>query len=309
MRRDIAGFATAGVLVLAACSPADAEGLEKDTYLSLGDSLAVGFQPDESGGGETPYGYPEVLYRSLYGSDSTLDHESMGCPGEDTTSMLEGSEFCHYDEGSQLEAAEAFMEDNRDSLRLVTLGVGANNFTICVEEDGDAFTIDEECVDEGLDRLHSELPDIVERVRDAAGDDVQIVGMNYYNPFVVASLTEDEPTDEDADAASDDETAGEDEDAPLTGEALAEYGNEVLAELNDEIADAYAANDVDLADVAREFEWDNDEESESDTGLPTNVQMICDYTWMCDTALGPDIHTNDAGGQLIAEVFRGELPR
>lgn len=303
MRRDIAGFTTAGVLVLAACSPADAGGVEKDTYVSLGDSLAVGFQPDESGGGETAYGYPEVFYRSLYGGDSTLDHESMGCPGEDTTSMLEGSEYCHYDEGSQMEAAEAFMEDNRNSLRLVTLGVGANNFTICVEEDGDDFTIDEECVDEGLERLHAELPGIVERVRDAAGDDVQIIGMNYYNPFVVAALTEEEPADDDADATP------EDEDAPLTGESLAEYGNEVLAEVNDELADAYAANNVDLADVAEEFEWDNNEESESDTGLPTNVQMICDFTWMCDTTLGPDIHTNDAGGQLIAEVFRSELQR
>lgn len=308
MRRDMVGIAAAGLLVLAACSPSDDDELDKETYVSLGDSLAVGFQPDESGGGETAYGYPDTLFRTIYGDDSTLEHESMGCPGEDTTTMLDGSQYCHYDEGSQLDAAEAYLADNRDDLRLVTLGVGANNFTICAEEDEDDedFTVDEECVDEGLERLRTELPEIVERVRTAAGDDVQIIGMNYYNPFVVAALTEEEDPDDEADtdAAEDEEN---DQDEPLTGEALADYGNEVLEDLNDELASVYAANDVDLADVATAFEWDNSEEADGDSELPTNVQMVCDYTWMCDTSVGPDIHTNEAGGQLIAEEFESEL--
>lgn len=326
MRWRLLTFATAGTLALAGCSAADAESPEKETYLSLGDSLAVGYQPSEDGGGETPGAYTDSLFKMLYDEDSTLEHTRLGCPGENTTTMLDGSqEHCHYDEGSQIDAAEAFLEDNQGEVRLVTVGIGANNFTGCVEEleddGGDAedsedggvtgFDIDEDCVDDGMDALRTEIPQIMTRLREAAGDDVQIIGMNYYNPFVVALLL-DEEADEDAAEPEDGGEAGEDADSDaagdMSGEELAEYGNEVLEELNEVLASAYAANDIDLADVAEEFDWDNFEvPADSETEMPANVQMICDYTWMCDTSIGPDIHANDAGGRLIAEVFEQEV--
>jgi lysophospholipase L1-like esterase len=329
MRRRMA-IAVAGVLVAAGCSSTEVDSPGKETYVSLGDSLAVGWQPDDNGGGETTYGYTDVLYRSLYDQDSTLDHVRLGCPGEDTTSMLGGEGLideaglnseCNYAEDSQLEEAEAHLEEHGDDVRLVTIGIGANNLTPCIEVDeegegapeapddedgeeaedaadeGPGFEVDETCIDEGLDRLRDELPEIAERLRAAAGDDVQIIGMNYYNPFTAAVLT-DPPADEDAEEAESE--AEEAEEAP--GRELAEYGVEVLGEQNDDIARIYAEYDIDLVDVAELFEWDNFEIPEGED-MPTNAAMVCDYTWMCNPNLGPDIHTNDAGAILIAEEF------
>lgn len=41
--------------------------------------------------------------------------------------------------------------------------------------------------------------------------------------------------------------------------------------------------------------------------MPTNVQNVCDHTWMCDTERGPDIHTNRSGAQEIAGVFAEQV--
>lgn len=308
-----------GLMVVAGCSPGDDESPETNMYLSLGDSLAVGVQPDESDGelDETPHGYTDALYTSLYDEDSTLHHERMGCGGEDTTTITTGElEHCDYGEGSQLAEAEAFLAEHDGSVDLITLGIGANNFTDCVEieEDGDdvEVNVDEDCVDEGMDTLRSDIPQITDRLRDAAGSDVQIIGMTYYNPFLAAIMLDEDPeegegfTEEDAEEIAIDEDPEPDPNGDT--EELAEYSVDVLGELNEELDSAYTANNIDLADVATAFEVDNfDIPADSDTEMPTNVQMLCDFTWMCNMDVGPDIHTNEAGATEIAEVFERQV--
>jgi hypothetical protein len=39
-------------------------------------------------------------------------------------------------------------------------------------------------------------------------------------------------------------------------------------------------------------------------GVPINVRRICVYTWMCeDPPVGPNIHPNRRGHQVIANTF------
>ncbi|GHD19196.1 hypothetical protein GCM10007147_10160 [Nocardiopsis kunsanensis] len=325
--------ATATILVATACGGDDgsggdgASGNEPGYYLSLGDSLTVGVQPDDNGTlQETRDGYTDVLYRNLYDTDSTLQHERMGCGGEDTTSFLRGGNGQCEDEyggASQMEAAEDFLDEHGDRVELVTLTIGGNNFTGCVDdldiEEGDGPTVDVDCVEDGLERIGTELPEITERLSAAAGEDTRIVAMTYYNPFLAALLLEDE---EEAEEGSGDEESPEgkatDEELPegdgevegeLPGdEDVVEYATGVLEEMNESMRETYAADGIDVADVADLFDSsDFDVPENSETGMPANVQAICDWTWMCDTAVGPDIHTNKAGAQEIAGAFEDQL--
>ncbi|KOX20879.1 lipase [Nocardiopsis sp. NRRL B-16309] len=303
--------------------PADERvGTESSYYLSLGDSLTVGVQPDADGRPETTSdGYTDVLYRNMYDSDSTLDHERMGCGGEDTTSFVEGG-LAHcdeqYDGASQLEAAEAFLTENAGRVDLVTLTIGGNNFTGCVSdlESADGPSLDTACVEDGLERIDTEVPVIASRLRAAAGPDTQIIAMTYYNPFLAALLLEgggaDEEESEDAepgDGPEDADGTGEDgadgADGAEAGEPdLVEYATGVLEEMNESLRSSYAAQDIEVADVEATFEsTDFEVPADSATGMPANVQAICDLTWMCDTDRGPDIHTNQAGAQEIAATF------
>lgn len=296
--------AVAALTMLAGCADSpSAEEPEAGYYLSLGDSLSVGMQPDESGSAvETDQGYTDALFRSRYGDDSAVEHVRLGCGGEDSTSFLEGGlADCEYEEGSQLAAAEAFLEANRGRVRLVTVGIGANNFVSCATGDDGALTtvIDQECVAKGLERLREDAPVIAQRLREAAGDDVEIIGMTYYNPLLAALLVDD---------VSERLSEGVDDDGGMPHSERARYTNGMLAELNGALSDAYSTEGIAIADVAARFETNDFEVPEdSETGLPANAQRICDLTWMCDTEVGPDIHTNEKGGQEIAEVFAEAL--
>ncbi len=319
-------MAAAAVTVLAAgCGGGDGEeqATSPSYYLSLGDSLSVGVQPDENGApAETSEGYTDVLHRTLYDADSTLRHERMGCGGEDTTTFLQGGlPDCdeRYENGSQLEEAEAFLAEHEGRVDLVTLTIGGNNFTRCVEGVEDPETpedigIDEECVADGLERVETEIPVIAERLRDAAGPDTQIIGMTYYNPFLALLLLDDAPEEEATEAAA--EAEGEEAEEPdgdaevesTEDDSLAEYSVDILTELNESLIASYSAAGIDVADVDTVFESDNTEvPADSDTGMPTNLQNICDLTWMCDTRRGPDIHTNQAGAKEIAAVFAEQV--
>ncbi len=306
-------MAAAAVTVLASGCGGDSGGDREapaapSYYLSLGDSLTVGVQPDENGEPrETSEGYTDVLYRTLYDSDSTLRHERMGCGGEDTTTFLEGGlPRCEerYDGASQLEAAEAFLAEHEGAVELVTLTIGGNNFTRCVTgAAGGGAGIDEGCVADGLDRLGAEVPVIAERLREAAGPDTQIVGMTYYNPFLALLLLEGGPAEEAAGEGSGGTGA-----EPTGGAALAARSAEVLTQLNESLVAAYSAAGIDVADVDAVFEPANDQvPADSGTGTPVHVQRVCALTWMCDLTRGPDIHTNAAGAREIAGVFADQV--
>lgn len=253
-------------------------------YLSLGTSLAAGVEPNRAGiDAPTDEGYADQLHRLLKVKDRRLRLVKLGCPGETTISMITGVDSdCAYPAGSQLAQAVAFLQANPGAVSLVTIDVGANDLLPCVGSDG----IHVECIFDAFANVGAILPGILAELRTWAGPGVPIVAMNYYNPFVAAWLQ------------------GPD------GQAMARQSAELLALFNALLEDIYTADPkvaVLVGDVARAFHAD-DFRLVPVIGLPANVALVCQATWMCTPPpKGPDIHPNRIGYFVIALVLASVL--
>jgi lysophospholipase L1-like esterase len=245
-------------------------------YVSLGTSLAAGTQP---GSLFTNEGYADQLHRILQVKDRKLQLVKLGCPGETTVSMITGEgSICTYRGGSQLNEAVAFLRANRGVVSLVTIDMGANDLLPCVGEDG---AIDELCIGDAFGNVNDNLPFILTALREAAGAGVPIVAMNYYNPFVAAWLQ--------------------------GGQALAFDSAFLLGQFNDLLEGIYAFFAVPVGDVARAFRSD-DFTIVRRIGLPINVVLVCQLTWMCTPPpQGPDIHPNRSGYFVISLALAAAL--
>ena len=178
-------MAAAAVLLTAgamASSAASAEDVKETYYVSLGDSLAQGYQPTggPSDGAQAPpghhQGYADQLFKLEREALPKLRLAKLGCGGETTATMIDGA-WCEYTAGSQLAQAVAFLEENSGRIEFVTLDIGANDVIECL------FTGDQRCFDAGIAAVRANLPVILEALQDAAGTRVPIIGMTYYNLF------------------------------------------------------------------------------------------------------------------------------
>jgi len=230
-------------------------------YLALGDSLARSAQPN----GDFQHGYAEQLTASLQQQSPTLRLVKLGCGGATTTDMLYGSDdpSCNFPHGTQVAEAVAFLRAHRRAVSLVTIDIGANDLP-------------------DLGAIATNLPIILDRLRAAAGADVPIIGMNYYDPSL----------------------------------ATIWLGRGALEDLNQEIGFAVAFNDflegfyVDAgdpyADVESAFQI---RDTTLVDGTPLDVIRECQWTWICvPPPLGPDVHANTAGYGVIAQAFLDALP-
>jgi len=236
-------------------------------YVSLGDSLAASFQPS----GDDTHGYAEQLYASLVVADPKLELVKLGCGGESTVSMRFGSQdptvvlscgtpryYKHvlYPKGTQLAGAVSFLQAHKDKVALVTIDIGANDL-FRLDAQGNEVT----CLFEAAGcaaqtaRMVENLSAILADLRAAAGPDIPILAMSYYDVF--APLCVSDPSQ------------------------LFVCGR--VDDFNATLVDTYAAAGDPVADVAGAFENDN---------LVNCAAHICDWTWFC--ALG-DIHANTAG--------------
>jgi len=262
--RLLGGIAAVAVLFAAPLARAD-NGVE--FYLSLGDSLAQGYQP--TGGSWTPLGfpgynqgYPDQLLKLVREPAGHLRLWKLGCGGETTTTMLYGAPWCGFPAGSQLAEATVFLRAHSGEVAFVTIDIGGNDVT-----DAD-----------GLAAIQANLPPILNALRAAAGPDVPIVGMNYYNPFLA--------------------------DWFANPAALQDHIDSIVA-VNDLLEGIYAAAGDPVADVESAF-------ATTDTtpvdGVPTDVARVCAWTWMCaPPPHGPDIHANNDGHAAIARAFAAVL--
>src|SRR5262249_4572426 len=112
--------------------PGLATGSAPSYYLSLGDSLALGIQPNAYGVSRaTGAGYPDRLYAMLRHEAPGLRLVKFGCSGETSFTMISGG-TCHYAGArSQLFAAERFLREHRRHIALVTIDIGANDPNSC----------------------------------------------------------------------------------------------------------------------------------------------------------------------------------
>lgn len=128
-----AAAACAATALLSTATTAQAAPAHRSTYVSLGDSLAYGFQPSLYAAGATPAQYVG------YAEDFAAMHPHMtlanfGCPGETSTSMLthcaDWASFTPhlaYDtNGSQLAAAVGYLAAHPDT-SLVSIDIGSND--------------------------------------------------------------------------------------------------------------------------------------------------------------------------------------
>src|ERR1017187_3243743 len=152
-------------------------------YLSLGDSLSVGVQPNKSGVDyRTSAGYANDLYalERVSSAEAGLTLKKLGCPGETTTSMVTGG-ICGYKAGSQLAEAVLFLKTH--TVNFVTIDIGANDIDNCVV----GLSIDPTCIANGIATVETNLPVILTTLETAAPG-VPIYAMNYYDPFLAAWL-------------------------------------------------------------------------------------------------------------------------
>lgn len=262
-------------------------------YVSLGTSLSVGVQPSGSGAlVPTDDGYPNVLYNSIkpafeLAGNRELRLIKLGCPGETFETFANGGS-CLYLEGSQLAAAADFLADNLGSVHLVTIDMGGNDFrnSNCIEN-----AVDPDCVDSVGLQVATDLAAALTVLRNAAGPDTAIVGMNYYNPYLSSWLE------------------------GAAGQELAVDAAQAVASLNGVLSDTYETAGAPMADVALAFQSDDFSTMVSSSlpppndMLPVNVNNICEYTYMCDgEPRGPDIHPKDTGYIEIANAFLAVVP-
>jgi lysophospholipase L1-like esterase len=261
-----------------------------DYYLALGDSLAYGVQVTAQGveyGSGKGYTADLAAYLKQDQGDRGLKYVNLSCPGETTGTMLDGGCPWLSELGdpytTQIAAATSFLRQHRHARILVTLDIGANNVDGCLS----GGSIDASCVAGGIADAAADLPQLLAKLKAAAGPRVSFVGMNYYDPFLAEWLT------------------------GSTGQTLAEESVALSATFNGVLDAAYAAYGVPVADVSGAFKTADFTDTASLDGLtvPVNVANICDWTYMCAPApVGPNIHANTTGYEVMARSFESVLP-
>ena len=256
------------VTTLVATPPSRADnGVEY--YLSLGDSLAQGYQPiggQPFGSAGYNHGYADQLLKLVREPDAQLHLVKLGC-GVSTTTMIFGSPLCDFTAGSQLAEAEAFLRAHRGKVAFVTIDVGAHDV---IDPGG-----------EGVAAIQTNLPVILDALRAEAGPAVPIVGMTYYSPTLPFLWSETHDV-----------------------QAVAARAAQLVA-FNDLLEAIYAAASDPVADVEGAFA---STDTSLVDGVPLDVARLCAWTWMCvPPPLGPALDANTTGYAVIAHAFAEAL--
>lgn len=278
----LVAFAASG---LGAPSRAGADTVPAYFYLDVGASESLGFQPTP----DTPHGVPTdegyandlVAYEAARGID--LELTQVGCPGETTTSMLNGDDHCYGGDDTQLAAAMTFLSDHQDEQGIVTIDLGFNNVRRCMLRQTD----NEACVDKQLSDVRAELPLVVKSLKSVAGPNVTFVGIGHYDPYLAFELRGAASTD------------------------FAHDSERVMDRLNGVLQYVFSGSGVPMADVDAYFDGkDRSMVTLSGVGsVPNNVAQICQLTWSCASApYGPDFHPDDEGYSTIAQSIEAVLP-
>ncbi|GLF93352.1 SGNH/GDSL hydrolase family protein [Streptomyces yaizuensis] len=286
-RRPLALLATAAAvtgLMIGGPSGAAAEGAAAAPtyYVSLGDSLASGFQPDV--GRDTDLGYADKLFAQLKQTDPDLRHIKLGCARETTTTLINGG-FCTYRDTagkavSQLGKAVDFLKTNGTQVKFVSLNIGGNDLGACFVNNA----IDIPCTLRALRTVDTNTARIAAAVNGASSAQTHLAAANSFNPFLVTFVS----------GASGQQTA-------LQSSGGQQAFNEIQAR-------HFKANHFTVADVATAFSSFAFIPEVDVPGLgkvPTNVARLCQLTFVC----GPlaDIHPTPAGHQVIADAVRPAL--
>ena len=290
MRRVLPALAVAGCVaaMVSGCSGrvtagsvhARHRGPPVSYYLSLGDSLSQGVQPDSSGASvPTRHGYADQLYAVLHRRHRGLRLVKLGCSGETTATMIDGG-ICSYPAGSQLVAAVRFLRTQRRRVSLITIDIGANDPDACITLPSAARLAT--CVATSVPRTAANLAKILARLRQA-DPNARIIAMSYYLPALAQWRN------------------------GLAGQVLARLSELAAVGYDTLLTDVYKAFGVRVAAVFSAFRTADFADQLTLPGLgrlPRNVTAICQWTWECAAPpRGPNEHPNRAGYAVIARAF------
>jgi lysophospholipase L1-like esterase len=155
----------------------------------MGDSVAVGLRAQP----QATEGYVPELYDQLTAAQHCGDGEALGCRldllniarvGATTSSLLT--------DGGQLDQAVSLLEERNgnatpvDDVDLITIDIGGNDIqalqTVCVGNPGAQACIG--AIGAALERVAENYETLLSALRDAAGPDITIAVMTYYNPLL-----------------------------------------------------------------------------------------------------------------------------
>lgn len=171
-------------LVLVLKNPATR--LSPHYYVSLGNSISFGYQPDDN----LTQGFTDDLFADLKPANVT-DLENFACGGESSTTMFQGG--CQFRfathvsyTGPQLDAVINFIKQHPGRVNPLTLEIGANDVlpdfnsgscSVGPNADSDLAQLDANLTGTVLKRL-------VDAIKTSAGHrSADLVLLNYYNPF------------------------------------------------------------------------------------------------------------------------------
>ncbi|MFE7767307.1 GDSL-type esterase/lipase family protein [Streptomyces sp. NPDC057438] len=258
-----------------------ADGKDATYYISVGDSLASGYQPDVDK--DTDIAYTDQLFAQLKQRSPGLKHIRLGCTAETTESLINGGKCDYPNAKSQLDAALQAMAQHKGKVAYVTLTVGANDILLnCVSPAG---TLDAACLNSKSQSMAKNLAQIAGTLRAAGTDNTQFVGSNYHNPFLGAWLQ------------------------GAAGQQAAKESAPLIKAANAGITQVYQSTGFKVADVAGAFSSDDFTTQVNVPGageVPANVAKICQLTWACTKK---DPHPNAEGHKLIAGAFVAELAK
>jgi hypothetical protein len=255
----------------------------KSYYVSVGDSLARGWQPGSDGRSrETTQGYVDVVADALGRDHPRLQSVKFGCAGETTVSMTEGG-LCPYAAGSELAEADAFLRAHRGHVAAVTVNIGDNDVEQCLV----ASHIDAACAQRQLAIVRARLPQIASHLRAAAGDGVRIVGLTDYDQFLAYWL-----------------------DGP-SGRQLARQSVPIVDGLNRTVNAIYTRAGVRVADATAAFATTDLTTPVQLAGhgtVPVAVARVCTWTWACSgPPAGFNDHANAIGYRVLGQVALATL--
>jgi lysophospholipase L1-like esterase len=264
--------------------------------VSLGDSLAVGVQPQLFGGAkETPDGYPRLFAAELRDRGVAVDLQELGCGGATSDSLLAGGRPCaperdtpyRNEEPSSSQASYALgaLSASRGRRRVVLLDIGGNDVAACY----DAGRIVPGCIARTGAALGRNLDTLLGRLR-RLDPHLPVGVLTLYDPLL--GLWDAHPEARDRIAATHDD---------------------FRREVNDTIVAAVRRHDATLVDLGGAMHQDEPVDPHA-ASRPAGVEAVCRLTWMCPAPpRAPDIHLRREGYALAARTalnaLSGALPR